>query len=131
MVRRATRWARAPSSRRRLTSCSEEAGCSRSRMRSVLSRMRGDRWRMTADERQMTKDERRMTVAAQIDPSSFVVRLSGDAFFLAIQIVGVAAFAYPFVSPQIVTGEATARSSDAPIILGVTLVALFAALGTL
>ena len=97
----------------------------------MLSRMRGDRWRMTADERQMTKDERRMTVAAQLDPSSFVVRLSGDAFFLAIQIVGVAAFAYPFVSPQIVTGEATARSSDAPIILGVTLVALFAALGTL
>ena len=58
-------------------------------------------------------------------------RLFGDGVFVVTQIVGVAAFAYPFVSPLGRAGEATARATDAPYILGVTLVALFAMLGTM
>ena len=57
--------------------------------------------------------------------------LFGDALFLVIQIVGVAAFAFPFVRPQPAAGEAAARASDAPFILGVSLIALFALLGAL
>ncbi len=62
---------------------------------------------------------------------SFVVRLWGDLLFITTQIVGLAAFAYPFVRAQAVTGEAAARASDAPFIMGVTLIALFALLGAL
>jgi energy-coupling factor transport system substrate-specific component len=73
----------------------------------------------------------RWPVVARSGPSSLVVRLWPDVLFVAVQIVGVAAFAYPFIHPQSVTGEATARASDAPLIMGVTLIALFALLGAL
>ncbi|HLF27278.1 MAG TPA: ECF transporter S component [Anaerolineae bacterium] len=55
----------------------------------------------------------------------------GDVLFIAVQLVGLAAFVYPFVYPQAAAGEATARAGDAPLILGVMLVALFALLGAL
>ena len=56
-------------------------------------------------------------------------RLLGDVLFVAVQFVGLAAFAYPFVSPSRPMGEASAHAADAPLILGVTVVALFALLG--
>ena len=58
-------------------------------------------------------------------------RLIGDGLFILIQIAGVAAFAYPFFFPGSGTSEAQARASDAPLILGVTMVALFALLGVM
>ncbi|MGH2592394.1 MAG: ECF transporter S component [Anaerolineae bacterium] len=64
-------------------------------------------------------------------PDNKASRLFGDALFVATQIVGVAAFAFPFVRPQPAAGEAAARASDAPFILGVSLIALFALLGAL
>jgi energy-coupling factor transport system substrate-specific component len=79
----------------------------------------------------MTDDERR--IARQIEPRpwAFVVRLLADVLFAGVQLVGVAAFAYSFAAPQVATGEVSARASDAPIIMGVTMVALFALLGAL
>jgi energy-coupling factor transport system substrate-specific component len=59
------------------------------------------------------------------------LQLAGDALFALIQFVGVAAFAYPLVQPQPPTAEALARSADAPLVLGVTLVAMFALLGVM
>lgn len=53
----------------------------------------------------------------------------GTLLFVLIQIVGLAAFAAPFVNPQPATSEAFARAGDAPLVLGITLVALFALLG--
>jgi len=58
-------------------------------------------------------------------------RLPGDVLFIAVQIVGAAAFVYPFLAPQPVSGEGAARSGDAPVILAVTLVALFGLLAAL
>ncbi len=58
-------------------------------------------------------------------------RLLSDALFVAVQIAGLAAFVYPFVRPQTAADEVVARASDAPLILGVTLVALFALLAAL
>ena len=63
--------------------------------------------------------------------SSFIVRLFGDALFALIQIVGVGAFASPLIVPQSPSGEALARSADAPLVLGVTLIGLFALLGVM
>jgi energy-coupling factor transport system substrate-specific component len=58
-------------------------------------------------------------------------RLIGDGLFILIQVAGVAAFAYPFFFPGSGTSEAQARAFDAPLILGVTMVALFALLGVM
>ncbi|HJW83730.1 MAG TPA: hypothetical protein VJ754_05435, partial [Anaerolineae bacterium] len=55
-------------------------------------------------------------------------RIFGDVLFVLIQIVGAAAFVYPLVVPQTQLGDALARSADAPLVLGVTLVGLFALL---
>ena len=64
--------------------------------------------------------------AIHFRPSPFVSRLFGDALFILIQLVGLAAFVYPFLRPQTAATEAAVRASDAPPILGVTLIALFA-----
>lgn len=58
-------------------------------------------------------------------------RILSDVVFVVTQFVGLAAFAYPFVVPQAQAGEASARATDAPLILGVSLVALFALMGAL
>ncbi len=57
-------------------------------------------------------------------------RLS-TVLFVLTQLVGLAAFAYPFLRPQAAVNEAAARASDAPLILGVTLIALFALMAAL
>jgi energy-coupling factor transport system substrate-specific component len=59
------------------------------------------------------------------------MRWMGDVLFVAVQFVGLAAFAYPFLRPQAAVNEGAARASDAPLILGVTLIALFALMAAL
>ena len=61
--------------------------------------------------------------------STRAVGAVGTVLFVLIQIAGLAAFAAPFVNPQEATNEAFARAGDAPLVLGVTLCALFALLG--
>lgn len=57
--------------------------------------------------------------------------LIGMLLFVTLQVVGVAAFTAPFVNQQKATSEALARANDAPLILGLTVLALLALPGVL